>query len=321
MSPRPAGRATPNRRRLIGLGAAACCAAVCTRPQRAASAPQATSQAMLTRAIPQSQEALPVVGFGTWQTFDIGADRSQLEERKKVLAALFEAGGKVIDSSPMYGTAEAVVGELLSDMQAHGQAFLATKVWTSGEAAGQRQMLASFSKLQTRRIDLMQIHNLLDWRTQLKTLRSWKAAGRFRYIGITHYTVPELDHLASLIKSERLDFVQFGYSLNVRAAEARLLPFAADHGVAVIINQPFDSGALFGKVRGKTLPEWAAEFDCASWGQFFLKYILGHAAVTCVIPGTAKLEHARDNLGAGVGRLPDVAQRQRMRAYWDAGLP
>jgi len=140
MSPRPAGRATPNRRRLIGLGAAACCAAVCTRPQRAASAPQATSQAMLTRAIPQSQEALPVVGFGTWQTFDIGADRSQLEERKKVLAALFEAGGKVIDSSPMYGTAEAVVGELLSDMQAHGQAFLATKVWTSGEAAGQRQM-------------------------------------------------------------------------------------------------------------------------------------------------------------------------------------
>ena len=276
---------------------------------------------MLTRIIPQSQEALPAVGFGTWQTFDIGTDRGKFEERKKVLAALFEAGGKVIDSSPMYGSAEAVVGELLSEMDAHSQAFLATKVWTSGEAAGQRQMQASFAKLRTRRIDLMQIHNLLDWRTQLKTLKAWKGAQRFRYIGITHYTVPELDRLASLIESERLDFVQFGYSLNVRAAEARLLPLAADRGVAVIINQPFDSGALFDKVRGKALPAWASEFDCASWGQFFLKYILSHPAVTCVIPGTAKLEHARDNLGAGQGRLPDAAERQKMSAYWDAGLP
>jgi aryl-alcohol dehydrogenase-like predicted oxidoreductase len=276
---------------------------------------------MLTRNIPQSQEALPVVGFGTWQTFDIGADRRQFEERKQVLAALFEAGGRVIDSSPMYGSAEAVVGALLSEMQAHQQAFLATKVWTNGAAAGQRQMEASFAKLRTRRIDLMQIHNLVDWRTQLKTLRAWQAAQRFRYIGITHYTVAELDRLAGLIKSERLDFVQFGYSLNVRAAEARLLPVAADLGVAVIVNQPFDSGALFGKVRGKTLPAWAAEFDCASWGQFFLKFILGHPAVTCVIPGTAKLEHAHDNLAAGRGRLPDAAERQRMSAYWDAGLP
>lgn len=276
---------------------------------------------MLTRAIPHSGEALPVVGFGTWQTFDIGADRGQFEERKKVLAALFEAGGKVIDTSPMYGSAEAVVGELLREMGAHGQAFLATKVWTSGEAAGRRQMEASFAKLRTRSIDLMQIHNLLDWKTQLKTLRAWKAAQRFRYIGITHYTVPELDRLASIIRSERLDFVQFGYSLNVRAAEARLLPLAADLGVAVIINQPFDSGALFGKVRGKTLPAWASEFECASWAQFFLKYILGHPAVTCVIPGTAKLEHASDNVAAGRGRLPDAAQRQRMSAYWDAGLP
>jgi aryl-alcohol dehydrogenase-like predicted oxidoreductase len=276
---------------------------------------------MLTRAIPQSQEALPVVGFGTWQTFDIGSDRGQFEERKKVLAALFEAGGKVIDSSPMYGSAEAVVGDLLSEMGAHAQAFLATKVWTSGEAAGRRQMEASFAKLRTRSIDLMQIHNLVDWRTQLRTLRAWKEARRFRYIGLTHYTVPELDRLASIIKTERLDFLQFGYSLNVRAAEARLLPLAADRGVAVIVNQPFDSGALFGKVRGKTLPDWAAEFDCASWAQFFLKYILGHAAVTCVIPGTAKLEHAQDNLAAGRGRLPDAAERQRMSAFWDAGPP
>jgi aryl-alcohol dehydrogenase-like predicted oxidoreductase len=305
----------------MGLGAGACWAALCAAPKRGESAPLETSTAMLTRAIPQSQEALPVVGFGTWQTFDIGADRGQFEERKKVLAALFEAGGKVIDSSPMYGSAEAVVGELLSEMGAHAGAFLATKVWTSGDVAGRRQMEASFAKLKTRSIDLMQIHNLVDWKTQLKTLRAWKSAHRFRYIGLTHYTVPELDRLASILKSERLDFVQFGYSLNVRAAEARLLPLAADLGVAVIINQPFDSGALFGKVRGKTLPAWASEFDCASWGQFFLKYILSHPAVTCVIPGTAKLEHARDNVAAGRGRLPDAAQRQRMSAYWDAGLP
>jgi aryl-alcohol dehydrogenase-like predicted oxidoreductase len=321
MSPRQAGPIEPSRRHLMGLGAAACCAAFGAAPRRAEGAPSGTSTAIKTRAIAQSQEALPIVGFGTWQTFDIGADRSQFDERKKVLAALFEAGGKVIDSSPMYGSAEAVVGELLSEMGAHGQAFLATKVWTSGEAAGRRQMEASFAKFRVRSIDLMQIHNLVDWKTQLKTLRAWKAARRFRYIGITHYTVPELDRLASIIKSERLDFVQFGYSLNVRAAEARLLPLAADLGVAVIINQPFDGGALFGKVRGKSLPAWASEVDCASWAQFFLKFILSHPAVTCVIPGTAKLEHARDNLGAGRGRLPDAAQRQRMSAAWDAGLP
>jgi aryl-alcohol dehydrogenase-like predicted oxidoreductase len=276
---------------------------------------------MLTRLIPQSQEPLPVVGFGTWQTFDIGGDRSQREARREVLAVLFEAGGKVIDSSPMYGRAEAVVGELLSEMHAHEQAFLATKVWTSGEAAGRRQMEASFANLKTPSIDLMQIHNLVDWRTQLKTLRAWKEAMRFRYIGITHYTVAELDSLAAIITRERLDFVQFGYSLNVRAAEARLLPLAAERGVAVIVNQPFDSGALFGQVRGKALPAWAAEFDCASWSQFFLKYILGHPAVTCVIPGTAKPEHARDNVAAGLGRLPDAAQRQRISNYWQAGLP
>jgi aryl-alcohol dehydrogenase-like predicted oxidoreductase len=275
---------------------------------------------MLTRPIPRSQEPLPVVGFGTWQTFDIGGDRQELDRRKEVLSILFETGGKVIDSSPMYGRAEAVVGQLLSEMQAHAKAFLATKVWTTGEAAGSRQMNASFANFQTRSIDLMQIHNLVDWRTQLRTLRAWKEAKRFRYIGLTHYTVPALDHLAAILRDEPIDFVQCGYSINVRAAEARLLPLAAERGVAVIVNQPFDSGALFGKVRGKALPAWAAEFDCASWGQFFLKYILGHPAVTCVIPGTAKPEHARDNVAAGQGRLPDADQRRRMGAYWEAGL-
>ena len=276
---------------------------------------------MNTRPIPSTREALPVVGCGTWIGFDVAAGSAEYQRLPGVLDALFAAGGKVIDSSPMYGRAEAVTGDLLAASNQRAKAFLATKVWTSGEAAGRRQMEASFAKLKTRSIDLMQIHNLVDWKTQLKTLRAWKEAKRFRYIGITHYTEAELDSLAAIIRHERLDFVQLGFSLNVRAAEARLLPLAAERGVAVIVNQPFDSGSLFAKVRGKALPAWASEFDCASWGQFFLKYILGHPAVTCVIPGTAKPEHARDNVAAGMGRLPDAAQRQRMSAYWEAGLP
>jgi aryl-alcohol dehydrogenase-like predicted oxidoreductase len=224
----------------------------------------------------------------------------------------------VIDSSPMYGRAEAVVGTLLTEMQARSQAFLATKVWTAGEAAGIAQMRASAAKLQTPTIDLMQIHNLLDWRTHLATLRAWKEQKKFRYVGITHYTVSGLDELAAVIRAERIDFVQFAYSINVREAETRLLPLAAERGVAVIVNQPFDSGALFGQVRGKALPAWAPELDCTSWSQFFLKFILGHPAVTCVIPGTARPDHARDNVAAGLGRLPDATQRQRMAAYWQS---
>ena len=272
---------------------------------------------MLTRPIPQSNEPLPVVGLGTWQTFDVGAERAALDQRKEVLQVLFDAGGSVINSSPMYGRAEAVVGTLLAEMKARDQAFLATKVWTSGEAAGIAQMKASAAKLQAPAIDLMQIHNLVDWRTHLRTLRAWKEQKKFRYIGITHYTDPALDELAAVIGAERIDFVQFGYSIASRAAEARLLPLCAERGVAVIVNQPFDSGSLFGQVRGKALPEWAAELDCASWSQFFLKYILGHPAVTCVIPGTARPEHMRDNVAAGLGRLPDAGERKRMAQYWD----
>ncbi len=272
---------------------------------------------MLTRPIPQTKEPLPVVGIGTWQTFDVGSDLPALDQRKEVLRALFEAGGRVIDSSPMYGRAEAVVGTLLAEMKMHDKAFLATKVWTSGQAAGMAQMGASLAKLQAPAIDLMQIHNLVAWRTHLATLRAWKAQKKFRYIGITHYTVPALDELAAIIRAERIDFVQFAYSINVRAAETRLLPLCAERGVAVIVNQPFDGGALFRQVRGKALPEWASEVDCASWSQVFLKFILGHPAVTCVIPGTAKPEHMRDNIAAGMGRLPDEAQRKRMAAYWD----
>ncbi len=272
---------------------------------------------MLTRPIPTSKYALPVVGVGTWQTFDVAPSDPGLEERKEVLRVLFEAGGKVIDSSPMYGQAEAVVGALLNEMAAFDKAFLATKVWTSGEAAGVRQMEDSVAKLQST-VDLMQIHNLVDWRTHLRTLRSWKAERKIRYIGLTHYTVPALDELADIVRSEPVDFLQFAYSINVRAAESRLLPLAAERGVAVIVNQPFDSGSLFRRVRGKPLPAWAAEVDCASWSQFFLKFILSHPAVTCVIPGTAKADHMRDNAAAGFGLLPDAAQRRRMAAYWES---
>jgi diketogulonate reductase-like aldo/keto reductase len=272
---------------------------------------------MLTRPIPKTQEQLPVVGLGTWQAFDIGADRAALDQRKEVLRILFEAGGSVIDSSPMYGRAEAVVGTLLAEMGPEEKPFLATKVWTSGEAAGAAQMSASFANMQTDTIDLMQIHNLVDWRTHLKTLRAWKEKGRFRYIGITHYTSSALDDLAAVIRAEPIDFVQLAYSIDVRAAETRLLPLVAERGVGVLVNRPFSTGGLFGRVRGKALPAWAAELDCASWGQFFLKFIIGHPAVTCAIPGTARPEHMRDNVGAGRGRLPAAAQRQRMAEYWD----
>jgi diketogulonate reductase-like aldo/keto reductase len=272
---------------------------------------------MLTRPIPKTAEPLPVIGLGTWQTFDVGSSRADLDQRKQVLQVLMEAGGKVIDSSPMYGRAEAVVGTLLAEMQARDKVFLATKVWTAGEAAGVAQMNASLAKLKAPALELMQIHNLVDWRTHLRTLRAWKERKTFRYIGITHYTVPALDELAAIIRAEPIDFVQFGYSINVREAETRLLPLCAERGVAVIANQPFDSGGLFGQVRGKVLPEWAGELDCKSWGQFFLKFILGHPAVTCVIPGTAKPDHARDNVAAGLGRLPDAAQRKRMVQFWD----
>lgn len=273
---------------------------------------------MLTRPIHKSGEQLPVVGIGTWQTFDVGSSRADLDQRREVLSVLFDAGGRVIDSSPMYGRAEAVVGALLKEMGAHDKAFLATKVWTGGESAGVAQMNSSFDKLKTPIIDLMQIHNLVDWRRHMKTLRAWKDEKRFRYIGITHYTVPALDELAAVIRSEPVDFVQFGYSVNRREAETRLLPLAADHGIAVIVNQPFDSGSLFSQSKGKALPQWAADFGCASWAQFYLKFILGHPAVTCVIPGTARPDHARDNMAAGLGRLPDEAQRRRMIEHWEA---
>ncbi|MGH7914240.1 MAG: aldo/keto reductase [Candidatus Binataceae bacterium] len=276
---------------------------------------------MISRAIPKSGEMLPVIGLGTWQTFDVddaGYETAALVNLSAVLRLLFDGGGKVIDSSPMYGRAETVVGELLAKMHARDRAFLATKVWTSGRAEGIAQMRRSAELLKARVIDLMQVHNLLDWRTQLATLWAMREAGQVRYIGITHYTASAFGDLARIIEREEIDFVQLPYSIDMRDAEKRLLPLAAERRVAVMVNRPFGGGGLFGRVRGKTLPPWAAELGCASWAQFFLKYIVSHPAVTCVIPATADPAHLSDDLKAGYGRMPDAAERRRLAEFWDS---
>ena len=274
---------------------------------------------MLTRPIPSTGEAMPVIGLGTWRAFDVGAEVTARQPLRDVLRLLLDTGGRMIDSSPMYGRAEAVTGDLLTEKGARPHAFLATKVWTTGRERGIEQMRRSAQLLRTEVIDLIQIHNLVDWRTHLATLRRMKEEGRVRYIGITHYTTGALPELARILGSEPgIDFVQLGYSLATRAAETELLPTAAARGVAAIANQPLERGTLFRCIRGRALPDWAAEFDCRSWVQLFLKYILAEPAVTCVIPATGNPEHMKDDLGAGFGRLPDMRQRQRIREFWDA---
>lgn len=275
-------------------------------------AAQPISAALLRRPVPRGGELLPVIGLGTYNVFDVAPGAPGMAELGEVLKTFVAGGASVVDSSPMYGYAESAVGELASALALRPSLFLATKVWTSGRAAGVRQMQDSLRVLRTQRIDLMQVHNLLDLATHLKTLREWKQAGTIRYLGITHYHSGAYRELEQLLKTREYDFVQFNYSLAEREAETRLLQVAAETGTAVIINRPFAQGALFAKVRNQALPAWAAEFDCASWAQFFLKYILAHPAVTCVIPGSGKVRHMADNLGAGTGRLPDAAQRKRM---------
>jgi diketogulonate reductase-like aldo/keto reductase len=274
----------------------------------------AESSSPLERTIPSSGEKLPAVGLGTWRTFDVGGSAAEREPLREVLRRMLELGGRTVDSSPMYGTAESVVGDLAAELGITERLFLATKVWTSGREAGVAQMEQSFRRLRARRVDLMQIHNLLDWRTHLRTLREWKAAGRIRYLGVTHYTSGAYEELERVLRSEPLDFVQLNYSLGEREAERRILPVARERGVAVLVNRPFSEGGLFQRVRGQALPAWAAEFDCESWAQFFLKWILAHPAVTCVIPGTSRPQHVVDNVRAGLGRLPDPAVRDRMAA-------
>lgn len=273
---------------------------------------EVASDRMHHRMIPATGAPLPVVGCGTWRTFDVGptpAERAPLEE---VLKILFAAGGSVIDTSPMYGPAEAVVGDLLAAMQARELAFIATKVWIQGHEAGVEQMRRSMQLLRVERLDLMQVHNLVDWRTQLATLRAWKRDGRIRYLGITHYTSSAYSELEAVIRTERVDFVQLNYALNDRAAEERLLPLAMDRGVAVIVNQPFGGGGLIQSLQDRPVPSWASEIQCQTWAQILLKYVLSHPAVTCVIPGTGRPEHMRDNVRAGYGTYPDAALRKRM---------
>src|SRR5438132_10566374 len=270
------------------------------------------SSAMLTRTIPCSGERLPVIGLGTWRAFDVTltADiRRQLEE---VLSLFVKLGGRVIDSSPMYGRAEQVIGELTSSLGIREKLFLATKVWTRGKQNGIESMERSLTLFRTNRIDLMQVHNLVDVNTQLATLREWKQQGRIRYTGITHYESGVLNDIEKLIRSEKFDFLQINYSLMERDAEESVLPLARERGIAVIANRPFGAGDLFEKVRSKPLPEWASEFDCRSWAQFFLKWIVANPAITCAIPATDKSRHLEDNVQGGIGRLPDAKMRRRM---------
>ena len=284
-------------------------AAAAVVPSRAASA-----EPLRARPIPSSGEMLPVVGLGTWRTFDVGAGAAERAPLKEVIGAFVALGGRVVDSSPMYGAAEAVVGDLAGELGVADKLFFATKVWASRREAGLAQMEQSFRRLRARRLDLMQIHNLLDWRAQLRTLRDWKAAGRLRYIGVTHYTAGAHDELERVLRAEPLDFVQVNYSAGERETEQRILPLARDRGIAVLVNRPFTEGALFQRVRGQSLPAWAADFGAESWAQLFLKWILAHPAVTCAIPATSRREHLQDNMKAGIGALPDAAARAPLLA-------
>lgn len=276
----------------------------------------APAMTLHTRPIPSSGELLPVIGLGTWQTFDVGADAAARAPLAEVLRLFSAAGGQVIDSSPMYGAAESVVGDLVAEAGLHARLFLATKVWTSGRSAGLAQMERSLARLRARTIGLMQVHNLLDVEAHAATLADWKRAGRVRHVGITHWSASAYGEVERHLKARAWDTLQINYSLAEPESAERLLPLAQDRGIAVIVNRPFAEGALFRRARGKPLPDWAAELGIESWAQYFLKWILGHPAVSCAIPGTGRPGHMRDNLAAGTGALPDAAMRRRMAAHF-----
>jgi diketogulonate reductase-like aldo/keto reductase len=267
------------------------------------------------RAIPSSGELIPIFGMGTWLTFDVAAYPHLVARRAQVLKAFLDGGGGLIDSSPMYGSSEQAVGACLRLLDDHGECFTATKVWTPTRWLGIQQMETSMALWGVQRFDLMQIHNMLDWETHIETLKAWKEEGRLRYIGITTSHGRRHQEMIEALEREPFDFVQFTYNLLDREAEARLLPLAAERGIAVIVNRPFRRGGLFDQVAGKPLPEWAGEIGCASWAQYFLKFILSHPAVTCAIPATTRVDHMRENLQAAVGELPDQATRRRMVDY------
>lgn len=271
----------------------------------------------ILKEIPSSGEKIPVIGMGTARTFDVGIGDELYRQLGEVLQLFFDHGGAVIDSSPMYGNAESVVGHLLQETENKDALFAATKVWTYGRDSGKEQMSESMARMGVAVMDLMQVHNLRDWKVHLPTLRDWKEQGKIRYVGITTSSLRQFDPLAEIMAQEPLDFVQLNYNIEVREAEKKLLPLAQDMGIATLINRPYKRGALFSRVRGHDLPSWVIEFDCESWGQFFLKFLVSHPAVTCLIPATTKPHHMIDNMGAGFGRLPDAETRTRMIDFYE----
>ena len=277
----------------------------------------AAERPVIAKAIPATGERLPVIGMGSWITFDVGNNSYERAARARVIQAFFDNGGALIDSSPMYGSSEEVLGEGLKTIKNKDKLFAATKVWILGKKSGIRQMEESQKLWGMPRFDLMQVHNMLDWETHWETLKEWKAEGRVRYVGITTSHGRRHEDLARAMAKTPFDFVQFTYNLEDREVEQRLLPLAQERGMAVLINRPFDGGSLFRRVRGKPLPLWAAEFDCQNWAQYFLKFIVSHPAVTCAIPATSKVDHMLENMGAGFGRLPDATMRQRMIEYFE----
>ena len=274
-------------------------------------------ESMITRPIPVSDEALPIIGLGTYSVFDIDGAGDALDHRQAIVEALLDAGGRVIDSSPMYNRAEDVVGKLLDAGDLHDRCFLATKVWTDGKGAGESQMRRSAELMRTRQLDLMQVHNRRDLDTHWPTIRKLQESGLIRYNGVTDYRESAIDAMMDIMRRLRPQFIQMNYSLGERAADAELLPLARDLGIAVIVNRPFMAGRLFRAVGDRPLPDWALDF-ADSWGQFFLKFIVSHPAVTCVIPATSKLSHMVDNVGAGFGPLPDARTRNRMAEFFES---
>ncbi len=302
-------RSLTRRRFLEGLGAAT------LAPFVVGAGPAAPPRSPILRPIPSTGERIPIIGLGTAITFDAppGRARSGLAA---VLQTFFDRGGTLVDSSPMYGAAEEVVGELLKTTR-HGTVFAATKVWTDGKEAGIEQLERS-RRLWGVPLDLVQIHNLRDWQVHVRTLKDWKAEGRIRYVGITTSHGRMHDELERAMRSEPFDFVQLSYNLEDREAERRLLPLAAERGIAVLANRPLQLGGLFGKVKARSLPPWAAELGIGSWAQYFLKFAVSHPAVTCAIPATSKVEHLEDDMAAARGPLPDAAQRERMLRFVEA---
>ncbi len=270
------------------------------------------NESMLKRVIPSSEEEMPVIGLGTSRVFDIEPSKNELNVREKILDIFYENGGRLIDTSPMYGMSEEIIGITAKKYIEKNRFFLATKVWTEGRDNGMRQIEESFQKMRTDKISLIQVHNLLDWKTQIKTLRSLKDKGRIDYIGITHYKSNAFDEMIKIMKAEKVDFAQFNYSMGEREAEQKILPFCKDNGIATLINRPFMRGRLFREAQEKKLPSWVTDYDIDSWGQFFLKYIISHDAVTNIIPATSKPKNMLDNARAGMGRMLDEKAKKRM---------